>query len=256
MNEDQPQQTPQQQNQESAPRRSPKPLIISLVVVALLAVTGYAVYAWQQREVDKLEAQVKSLQEEAKSSESTDQDAVADDSYAAPSGYLEYTVTKPDFSFAYPKSIGSLTLTTENLNDSKYKGRGVKGTSITIAPTTNTANNDNTFRVLTASTDYVPFGGDDPLAVYTIKGYTKSGSIYSVPLGGDKVISDNKDFEVVATRSGEAVVFSAQNQGDGTSYTAIGIVNLPSSTGYKAIGFTANSIAELKSILATVKIGD
>ena len=249
MNEEQPQQPVQE-----TPSKK-KPLIIGLVVVILLIATSYGVYAYQQNQVNKLEAQVRELQEAAKKSESTDADTQAVDTYKTPTGYLEYSVTTPDFSFAYPKAIGSLKLVNENLNAAKYKGQGVKGTSITIAPTTNTANNDNSFRVLTASTDYVPFGGDDPLAVYTIKGYTKSGSTYTVPLSGNNVISNKKDFEVVKTQSGEAVVFSAQNQGDGMNYTAIGIVNLPSSTGYKAIGVTANSISELKSILATVKVG-
>jgi len=256
MNEEQTAQPSQQPVQDEKPKRNFKPLIIILVVILLAVAVGYAVYAWRQNQINELEAQVKTLQESAKTSDDADAESQAADTYKTPAGYLEYTVTTPDLSFAYPKLYGSLKLETENLNAAKYKGQGVKGTSITISPTTNTANNDNSLRILTASTDYVPFGGDDPLAVYTLKGYTKSGSTYTVPLSGDNVISNKKDFEVVKTRSGEAVVFNAQNQGDGTSYTAIGIVNLPTSTGYKAIGITANSIADVKSILSTIKIGN
>lgn len=252
MNEEQPSQPSQQLTQE--PKSKKKPIIISLIILVLLAGTGYAVYAWQQSRVNELEAEVKTLKD-AKATEDIDTDTEAADTYKTPTGYLEYTVTTPDFSFAYPKSIGSLNLTTENLNAAKYKGQGVKGASITIAPTTNTANNDNSFRVLTATTDYVPFGGDDSLAVFTLKGYTKSGSTYTVPLTGNNKISSFKGFEVIKTRSGEeAVVFYAPVAEGGES-PAIGMINLPTVTGYKAVGITASSMNDVKSIMATIKVG-
>lgn len=54
-------------------KRNTKPLIIALIVVALLAVTGYAVYALQQNKINELNKQIENLNKETKdtSEEST-----------------------------------------------------------------------------------------------------------------------------------------------------------------------------------------
>lgn len=61
MNEEQSQQPVQE------PKRNSKPLVITLIVIALIAITGYTVYAVQQNKVNDLNSQVKELKKEASS---------------------------------------------------------------------------------------------------------------------------------------------------------------------------------------------
>lgn len=60
MNEEQ----PSQPVQESTSKK--KPIIIALVVLVLLAGTGYVVYAWQQNRIQALNDQIKDLQKQVK----------------------------------------------------------------------------------------------------------------------------------------------------------------------------------------------
>lgn len=62
MNEEQPQQQTVQQA-----KRNIKPLITALVVIVLLAATGYVVYASQQSKIDNLNKQIQDLKKDTKS---------------------------------------------------------------------------------------------------------------------------------------------------------------------------------------------
>lgn len=87
MNEEQPQQPVQ------TSKRNLKPFIITLAVLLLLAVTGYAVYAIQQNRIQTLNNQVKELQKQV-----DDQKKETDTESSQPSPASK-KITEPDFSF-------------------------------------------------------------------------------------------------------------------------------------------------------------
>lgn len=91
MNEEQTSQPSQQLTQD--PKSKKKPIILGLIILVLLAATGYGVYAWQQNRIATLNDQVKELQRQVESQKK--ESATKSDSSVSVSN----KANEPDFSF-------------------------------------------------------------------------------------------------------------------------------------------------------------
>lgn len=234
--------------QESASKK--KPIIIGLIVLALLAVTGYVVYAWQQNRIETLNKQIEGLQKKANSSDTASPTSATTVTYTLPGGYTEYKNTNPAFTFGYPKAWTDFKVTNIDNSTAAAKSVGAKGSAIqAVSYVTDENRGTENARFLVASTTYVPGGTDETLNVYGRDGYKSN-----YQLANGKIASQYDDFEVVKTRSGEGIIFVPE-QGLSTKLV-IGIVNMPSSSGHKSVSFLGYDLDELKKVLATVKIGN
>jgi outer membrane murein-binding lipoprotein Lpp len=97
-------------NQAPKPKRSKKPLLLSLLVILLIAGAGYSVYAWQHKKVNDLNTQVASLQSQITSlnsqindlkSAASSSSSTQADPYA---GWKTYTSNSEKASFKYPSN--------------------------------------------------------------------------------------------------------------------------------------------------------